>query len=46
MQIHVRALVDKDDLGDIVLDRLTGSLDPTIYNNYGTGIHRFTVFND
>jgi hypothetical protein len=33
-------------LGDLVLDLLTGSLAPTTYNNYGTGMRRFTVFRD
>jgi hypothetical protein len=40
---HVRALVRTDDLGDLVLDLLTGSLAPTTYNNYGTGMRRFTI---
>jgi hypothetical protein len=29
-----------------VLGLLTGSLAPTTYNNYGTGMRRFTVFYD
>jgi hypothetical protein len=44
MRNHVGALVWTDDLGDLVLDLLTGSLAPTTYNNYGTGMLRFTVF--
>jgi hypothetical protein len=44
MRNHVGALVGTDDLGDLVLDLLTGSLAPTTYNNYGTGMRRFTVF--
>jgi hypothetical protein len=45
MRNHVGALVGTDDLGDIVLDLLTGSLATTTYNNYyGTGMRRFTVF--
>jgi hypothetical protein len=35
-----------DDLGDLVLDLLTSSFTPTTYNNYGTGMRRFTVFGD
>jgi hypothetical protein len=38
---HVGELVGMDDLGDLVLDFLTGSLAPTTYNNYGTGMRRF-----
>jgi hypothetical protein len=41
---HVRALVGTDDMGDLVLDLLTGSLAPTTYNNYDTGMRHFTVF--
>jgi hypothetical protein len=44
MRNHVGALVRTDDLGDLTLDLLTGSLTPTTYNNYGTGMRRFTVF--
>jgi hypothetical protein len=44
MRNHVGALVGMDDLGDLVLDLLTGSLAPTTYNNYGTGMRRFTFF--
>jgi hypothetical protein len=42
MRNHVGALVGTDDLGDLRLDLLTGSLAPTTYNNYGTGMQRFT----
>jgi hypothetical protein len=31
-------------MGDLVLDLLTGSLAPIIYNIYGTGMRRFTFF--
>jgi hypothetical protein len=41
---HVGALIGTDDLGDLVLDLLTGSLAPTTYNNYGTGMRRSIVF--
>jgi hypothetical protein len=41
---HVGTLIGTDDLGDLVLDLLTGSLALTTYNNYGTGMCRFTVF--
>jgi hypothetical protein len=44
MRNHVGALVGTDDLGDLVLDLLTGSLAPTTYNKYGTGMRRFSVF--
>jgi site-specific recombinase XerD len=44
MRNHVGALVGTYDLGKLVLDLLTGSLAPTTYNNYGTGMRRFTVF--
>jgi hypothetical protein len=44
MRNHVGALVGRDDLGDLVLDLLTGSLAHTICNNYGTGMRRFTFF--
>jgi hypothetical protein len=44
MRNHVGALVGTYDLGDLVLDLLTGSLGPTTHNNYGTGMRRFTVF--
>jgi hypothetical protein len=44
MRNHVDALVGTDDLGDIVLDLLTGSIASTTYNNYGTGMRRFTGF--
>jgi hypothetical protein len=43
MRNHVGTLVGTDDLGDLVLDLLTGSLAPTTCNNYGTGMRRFTV---
>jgi hypothetical protein len=43
MRNHVKALVGTDDMGDLVLDLLTGSLAPTTYNNYGTGMRRVTV---
>jgi hypothetical protein len=46
MRNHVAAIVGTDDLGDLMLDLLTGSLTPTTYNNYGTGMRRFTVFCD
>jgi hypothetical protein len=35
---HVGALVGTDDVGNLVLDLLTGSLALTTYNNYGTGM--------
>jgi hypothetical protein len=41
---HVGALVGTDELGDLMLDLLTGSLAPATYNNHGTGMRRFTVF--
>jgi hypothetical protein len=44
MHNHVGALVGTSDLGDLVLDLLTGSLAPTIYTNYVNGMRRFTVF--
>jgi hypothetical protein len=44
MRNHVGALVGTYNLGDLVLDLLTVSLAPTTYNNYGTGMRRFTVF--
>jgi hypothetical protein len=44
MRNPVGALVGTYDLNDLVLDLLTGSLGPTTYNNYGTGVRRFTVF--
>jgi hypothetical protein len=44
MRNHVGTLVGTDDLGDLVHDLLTGSLAPTTYNNYGTGMRRFIVF--
>jgi hypothetical protein len=44
MRNHVGALVGTDDLGGLVLDLPTGSLAPTTYNNYGTGMRRLTVF--
>jgi hypothetical protein len=44
MRNHVGALVGTDDLGDPVLDLLTGSLAPTTCNNYGTGMRRYTFF--
>jgi hypothetical protein len=44
MRGHVGALVGTDDVGDLVLDLLTGSLSPTTYNNYGAGMRRFTFF--
>jgi hypothetical protein len=43
---HVRGLVGTDGMGDFVLDLLIGSLGPTTYNNYGTGMLRVTVFYD
>jgi hypothetical protein len=46
MRNHVGALIGTDDLGDLVLDLLTGSLAPTTYNNYGTEMRRFTFFCD
>jgi hypothetical protein len=46
MRNHVGTLVGTDDLGDLVLDLLTGSLAPTTYNNYGTGMRRLTVFSN
>jgi hypothetical protein len=46
MRNHVGALVGMDDMGDLVLDLLAGSLAPTTYNNYGTGMRRLTVFCD
>jgi hypothetical protein len=47
MRNHVGALIfGTDDMGDHVLDLLTGSLAPTTNNNYGTGVRRFTVFYD
>jgi hypothetical protein len=46
MRNHVGALVGTDDKGDLVLDLLIGSLAPTINNNYGTGVRRFTGFCD
>jgi hypothetical protein len=46
MRNHVGALVGTDDMGDLVLDILTGSLAPTTYINYGTGKRRFTIFCD
>jgi hypothetical protein len=44
MRNHVGALVGTDNPGNLVLDLLTGSLAPTTYNTYGTGMRRFTVF--
>jgi hypothetical protein len=50
MRNRVGALVGTDDKGDLVLDLLTGSLAPTTYNNYGTGLPECDVsslfFND
>jgi predicted transglutaminase-like cysteine proteinase len=46
MRKHVVVLVGTDDLSDLVLDLLTGSVAPTTYNNYGTGMRRFTLFCD
>jgi hypothetical protein len=46
MRNDVNALVGTDDMGDLVLDLLTGSLVPTSNNNYDTGMRRFTVFRD
>jgi hypothetical protein len=43
---HVGVLVGTDDVGDLVLELLTGSLAPATYNNYGTGMRRFTFFCD
>jgi hypothetical protein len=44
MRNHVGALVGTGDLGDLVLDLLSGSLAPIAYNNYGTGMRRCIVF--
>jgi hypothetical protein len=44
MRNQVGALVGADDVGGLVLDLLTGSLAPTTYINYGTGMRRFTIF--
>jgi hypothetical protein len=44
MRNHVGALVGTDDMGDFVLDLLTGSLGPTTYNKYGTGMRLLTDF--
>jgi hypothetical protein len=44
MRNHVEKLVEHDDLGDLVLDLLTGTLAPTTYDNYGTGMRRITFF--
>jgi hypothetical protein len=44
MRNHVGALVVTDDMGDLVLDLLTGSLAPTTYNSYGIIMERFTLF--
>jgi hypothetical protein len=44
MRSHVGALVGTNDLGDLVLESLTGSLAPTTYKNYGTKMRRFNVF--
>jgi hypothetical protein len=44
MRNHVSVVVGTDDPGGLVLDLPTGSLAPTTYNNYGTGMRRFTVF--
>jgi hypothetical protein len=44
MRNHVAKLVGTDDLGDLVLDFLTGFLRPTTYNNYVTGVRHSTVF--
>jgi hypothetical protein len=46
MRNHGDVVVETDDVGDLVLDLLTGSLAPTTYNNYGTGMQRITVFRD
>jgi hypothetical protein len=46
MRNHVGALVGTNDLGDLVLDLLTGSLTPTTYKNYGTGIVTIHIFCD
>jgi hypothetical protein len=46
MRNHVGALFGTDDMADLVLNLLTGSLAPTIYNNNGTGMRRFIVFYD
>jgi hypothetical protein len=32
-------------VGDLVLDLLPGSLTPITYDNCGTGMYRFTLFN-
>jgi hypothetical protein len=42
MRNHVGALVGTDDLGNLVLDLVTDSFAPTTYNNYGSGMRRFT----
>jgi hypothetical protein len=44
MRNHVGALVGTDNMGDLVLDLLTGSLAPTTCNNYGTGIVTINIF--
>jgi hypothetical protein len=44
MRNPVGELVGTDDLDDLVLDLLTGSLAPTTYLNFGTGMRRCTVF--
>jgi hypothetical protein len=44
MRSHVGVLVGTDDLSDLVLELLTLSLAHTTYNNYNTGMGRFTVF--
>jgi hypothetical protein len=46
MRNHVGALVGTDDVDDLLLDLLTGSLAPTTDNNYGTGMRRFAAFCD
>jgi hypothetical protein len=46
MRNRFGALVGTDDLSDLMLDLLTCSLAPAIYNNYSTGMRRFTIFCD
>jgi hypothetical protein len=43
---HVGALLGTDNMGDLVLNLLTGSFAPATYDNHGTGMRRFTVFCD
>jgi site-specific recombinase XerD len=46
MRNHVGTLVGTDDMGDLVLDLLIGSLALTTYNNYCTGMRLFAAFCD